>query len=87
MSAQHSGKSTVTGWVLLILAVPVVYVLSVAPIYHLVHSLGDLDYKFTPGWLDDYSDPYWRMYAHLPHKAQAICMHYDAWWQDMAGKL
>ena len=84
--SSDSGKSRRAGWIAAVLvAVPVLYALSVAPIYYFTHSVGHLDYDKTPRWLDAYANPYWFVYLRLPSKAQEIPRAYDVWWARKVG--
>ena len=83
MRAERSGKSRAVAWTLSVLAVPVLYALSVLPIYYFTHRVRNLEYDQTPKWLDAYSHPYWWTYARLPHTAQEVCRAYDKWWYDL----
>ena len=87
MSAERRRKSHATALTLAILAVPVLYALSVAPLYYFTHRVGHLDYDKTPHWLDAYAGPYWFVYLRLPPKAQEIQRAYDAWWSRRVGGI
>lgn len=59
MSAKQKGKSNAVAWTLTIVAVPVLYVLSVPPIglgYARLTGLGDDEEP--PRWLTAYATPY-----------------------------
>jgi hypothetical protein len=80
MSAERSGKSHATAWALSILAVPVLYLLSVSPLAILARGTPRTP---PPGWLTLYGRPYVWIWQHtwLGRPLEA----YDRWWIELVG--
>jgi hypothetical protein len=69
MSAERQGKSHAMAWVLCILAVPVLYLLSVPPLLHcsMRDGMGILGPVLgVPTWVQEYSGPYNWIEANTP---------------------
>jgi hypothetical protein len=79
MSTERSGKSLATAWTLAILAVPVLYLLSVPP---LVFGSAKARWRVR-SWalMDAYAAPSNWLYDHTPMKKPLGA--YTKWWHDL----
>jgi hypothetical protein len=88
MTTERSGKFHFMVWALVILAVPVLYVLSVAPVTCYAYwRLGGDRWPGDPDWLEDYERPYHliRSYEVDTHP-QRWMEAYEDWWFEMTGQ-
>ncbi|OAI56881.1 hypothetical protein AYO49_03405 [Verrucomicrobiaceae bacterium SCGC AG-212-N21] len=83
MSVERSGKSHAAAWTLSILAVPVLYVLSVGPMaYFFIPLMGD---DPQPEWFNYYGRPYRVLYFNTP--LRGVMDSYEGWWARRAGPI
>lgn len=76
MNAPRSGKSYATAWTVVVLVIPALYMLSVAP-------LGQATMKYTggvPHWLEIYMEPYLLIGENTP--LGKPLQQYYIWWSE-----
>ena len=80
MTVRSSGKSHAVAWVVLLLAVPVLYLLSCTPLVILIRGRPSTP---PPQWLELYTTPAQWVYENTPLKGPLT--RYSLWWLRRAG--
>lgn len=88
MSTERSGKFHFVVWALAILAIPALYVLSVAPVTCYAYwRLGGDRWPGDPLWLEDYRQSYLLIRSYEEDtRLQRLMEAYEGWWFRVTGQ-
>lgn len=79
MHSERSGKSHAIAWTLAIMAVPVLYLLSVAPIQILTASKRDSQGYLPRLWAMEYGEPYEWLCDTAPFLRRTLTKYHNLW--------